>query len=209
MKKILLLCIIFVASTSLYAGATYSILKDENKRNIKRTIEVVFSEKITEQELKQFALSVKNSTTETYQMIFIGYYIQGADMKNGYWASTHFTPKLDVNILGLSIKEEAKLKNIKLKECKKGCEVLLSWNTESSKYKTTIFSKNNNFYLVNFFLDGSGGKAENIKVMPINDNETKITTKNDFGEYFIYNKQLQNIQLCSEEYGCNTSYNVF
>jgi|APLak6261669087_1056070.scaffolds.fasta_scaffold03782_2 hypothetical protein len=88
--------------TKIPDDVTYSIIKDKNKRDIKRTVEIRLNKQIDKDVLREIALSIKERENQAYQKTFIGYFIEGGDDKQGYWATTYFNPDLDIQIIGLS-----------------------------------------------------------------------------------------------------------
>ena len=65
----------------------YQIVNNETLGSIKRTVDVVLKEKISEEDLKKVALEIKNSDSKNYEKIFIGYYLQSDKIrknKNGW-----------------------------------------------------------------------------------------------------------------------------
>lgn len=75
----------------------FAIHSDESKRDIKRTVDVVVSRKLTKTELEMFAHAIKMQSTQDYKKIFIGYYLPDT-IDNGYFATSNFTPDLDISI---------------------------------------------------------------------------------------------------------------
>lgn len=78
----------------------YSIIKDKKTHNIKRTIEIRLSGKISKDELRDIANKVKNSDPKEYDRTFILYYLPNQSTGHGAWATTHFNPNLKISILG-------------------------------------------------------------------------------------------------------------
>ncbi len=103
MHKILITLLLVCASLSLHAGwisnDQYKIIEDESKRYIKRTVLVELNEIISRVELRDLAQRIKRENVKDYKSTFISYYIKGK-RNSGYWATTHYQPKLKVNIIG-------------------------------------------------------------------------------------------------------------
>lgn len=94
--------------TTIPRDVIYRIIDDESKRDIKRTVKVSLNKKVSEDVLREIAKSIKKNETHPHQRTFIVYFIEGDD-KQGWWATTHFNPDLDVKIIGLSDDEEKRL----------------------------------------------------------------------------------------------------
>ena len=102
MKKKTLFLLAALSTSAALATPNYEITKDEQQRNIKRSIEVVLSERATKQELKEIAESLHETG---FKNTFIGYRISGEN-QGSYWATTHFTPTLDVKIIGSTVEQK-------------------------------------------------------------------------------------------------------
>ena len=55
--------------------------------------------------LKRIATKLKNSDGQSYDRTFIGYYLPDMKLNSGYWATTHFNPNLEIQILGLTVEQ--------------------------------------------------------------------------------------------------------
>ena len=166
----------------------YSILEDEKLYGIKRSVEVSLNKKVSREVLKEFALSIKESDSRSYQRTFIGYFIAGNDRNQGYWASSHFNPNLEVEIIGLSIEDEKAL--IKKAAPAPEANIIGSWLADRPYIggKMTLFYTNGKLFLESAYSDGS---LEVKEMAESRDNGGKrIYDKGDniFGEYFIINE---------------------
>jgi Putative peptidoglycan binding domain len=95
--------ILFVFFT--YATAenySYKIIKVNRLGNIKCSITVRLSHKVSEDTLRQLAIKLHDKEPKKYDRMFITYYLPGMTIGAGAWATTHFNPNLDVRILGMT-----------------------------------------------------------------------------------------------------------
>lgn len=170
----------------------YTISEDTHKRDIKRSVVVLLEEKLSKEQLRQLANRIKNSDASSYQRTFIGYYLKGKDRNNGYWATTHFNPNLEVRVLGLSKGKEATLtKPIASSPDRKVLGVWLDDRPGVGAKMTIYNSKEGKLYLESSYSDGSSGTEEMIDFAIDNGKRIEDKEGNDFGEYFVVNKANQ------------------
>jgi hypothetical protein len=83
--------------------ADFTVTSDEYLGKIKRTVEVVLKQRISESELTEIAKALKGQANQSTERTFIGYRI-GSET-GAYWATTHYDPDLDVRIIGMTAAE--------------------------------------------------------------------------------------------------------
>jgi len=169
-------------------AANYTIISDETKRNIKRSVSILLDEKVTKAKLSQIALSVKKRDSKSYLRIFIGYYLRGNDRSQGYWATTHFNPELEVKILGLSLEDESRLSRSSSK-LPYG-EIIGSWldDRPKKKKKMTLFRNNGVVKLEYSYSDGSSRTEEMDTIKTSRGLKVQEKGGSDFGEYYLVTK---------------------
>ena len=165
----------------------YNIIKDEKKRDIKRSIEVSLNKKVSREILKEIALNLKQGDSRSYKRTFIGYFLAGKEKNNGYWATTHFNPDLEVRIIGLSIEDERTL--TKKAEPKPERKIIGSWLDDRPGVgaKMTLFYTNEKLFLESTYSDGSSGAKEMTESSENRGRRIDDKDGNDFGEYFLIN----------------------
>ncbi|MEN2751967.1 hypothetical protein AAIR29_10020 [Psychrobacter sp. FBL11] len=163
----------------------YNILEDTVKSNIKRTVEVELPERLDEVELKRLAEHIKGLSNKDLERTFIGYRIAGNDPKQAYWATTHYNPNLEVNIMGESATSYESMKGKDLPEG----DVIGSWMVEHDlEYRVTAYNKDEQTYLQNAY--GDGTSSDDLYVLSETDRGTKLEEEDSgFGEYFIINSE--------------------
>lgn len=170
----------------------YTISEDTHKRDIKRSVVVILESKVSKEDLRQLANKIKNNDPSNYQRTFIGYYLKGNDRNNGYWATTHFNPALEVRVLGLSKEEEASLaKPVASNPDRTVLGVWLDDRPGVGAKMTIYYSKEGNLYLESSYSDGSSGTKEMVDSTIDNGKRIEDKEGNDFGEYFVLNKANQ------------------
>lgn len=126
---------------------------DINKCNI----EIELKEKISKEKLILIANNLRKTRT-TYDYVWIFYYLPGVKVGAGAWAYTHFTPNLEVEILGTTADEEAKQKenagNVDGKIIGKFYEQQYTDGTY------TVYEKNNKTFIKVVYGDGSSDDEE-------------------------------------------------
>lgn len=81
-------------------AATYEVSNVETRHGEKISMNIVVSRPITETELVSTARSLyKLFRGPTFKRVFIDWYLPGMVIDSGVWATTHFTPRLHVNIM--------------------------------------------------------------------------------------------------------------
>jgi hypothetical protein len=203
MKKvtqILYLAFLFISANAFCqeSSITYTIIQKETLHNIKCSIDIRLSDKISEGELKRLALKIKADLGQEFERIFIVYYLPNMEVGAGGWATTHFNPTLEVSINGLTKAEETKL--IQGSDGVDGRDIIGIWLNESPFMGSlmTLYRKNGAVYLENKFKDGSESVDE-MKVEKVG-NESRYTVKGDnpFGEYYRMNAK-GDIEMCDKE----------
>lgn len=190
MKKSLFLASLLLFSVSSGADDskyTYEIIKENSTPSVKRSLDISLDKKITKEELTDLATKLKGSTE--YESTFIGYVINKSEVKNGYWATTHFTPDLEVKILGLTLDQEKERKSIESPD--DGKQIVSKW-VDDRPYigaTLTIYEKNGSTYLESVYPDNSSSNEE-VKISK-GKQRRKVETveENGFGEYFVINNE--------------------
>ncbi len=88
------------------AGDVYTIMDiKSNDVASKLTMNLQLKNRLSEDSLKLIATEIKANNPNS-KRIFIFYYLQGEKSSGIAWATTHYTPDLEVNILGSTEQEE-------------------------------------------------------------------------------------------------------
>lgn len=84
-----------------------SIVRNDTLKKV--NIEVQLNKKVDKYVLKSIANEIKSdSTLVNFNKIWIFYYLPDMKIGSGAWATTHFTPDLEINILGSTAKQDKK-----------------------------------------------------------------------------------------------------
>lgn len=119
-----------------FLGVNYTIIEKSNLGNIKGSIDIRLEKKVTKDFLQKFALELRKNESKKYERLFITYYLPGMTPGSGAWATSHFNPKLKVEILGTTIEEEKALLN----DSKKSSgQIIGEWIERNSLYWGEIY----------------------------------------------------------------------
>ena len=180
--------VISVSPQPIPSDVTYTLISDTVFQQTRRTIELRLNKKVSKEVLATIASSLKKHERKDFERTFILYYLPDMEVGSGAWATTHYNPKLEVKILGLTLEDEEKM----IQEAKNiNRDIVGIWKDENPYVPSTvtIYRENGNLYLATKYKDGSSSVEE----MTESDSETgtKLVEKggNRFGEYFILDNQ--------------------
>ena len=88
---------------------SHSIISDKISHPLqtepkKRSVDVRLKERITKDELERLGEAIRLQSPHK-ERLFITYYLPGQTVGSGAWGSTHFTPKLDAKIHGMTLEQ--------------------------------------------------------------------------------------------------------
>ena len=182
-----------ISETKDHKSIQYEIVKDEKLSNIKRMVEVILNEKISEEELKKIAIEIKHGDPKSYDKTFITYSLSAdkkftKDRNRDGWATTHFDPNLEVKIQGLNLKDEQTLLEKSNTATNTNRKIIGSWIDDRIGYTMVLFNADKKLFMETLFYDGSGSVDEMII-----DKNKKIKTKvdNGHGEYYVINAKKE------------------
>jgi hypothetical protein len=150
------------SSSVIPADVTYTIIDETKLLRIKRSVEIRLNKRVSEDTLAAIAKAVKASDESDYERTFIGYYLPAMKVNEGYWATTHYDPDLNVRILGLSADAAAKMS---AKPELTDRDEIGRWFDESPSFgcRIVIFRKDGKLFMESTYQDGSGGTDEIVE----------------------------------------------
>lgn len=186
MKKILLILTILVfmaceKKSNFPEDVKWKITKEEPNLNLsKNNIEVHLNKKIDKEVLQEIAIKIREDRTE-YERLWIFYYIP--NMTEGMaWATTHFTPSLEINIIGSTENQDL----ITSKTTDIEGEILNKWRSEKSLMGgTLVLFKNSSQKKIMRITFKGGSKMESEIVESNLKGKIKYQDDNENGEYYI------------------------
>lgn len=176
------------AKAEIPADLSYSVERTENEAPFKRTLTVRLNRVVNEEILRAVALVLNSSDRDQYNKTFIFYYLPGiVPGKEDPWATSHFTPQLEVKILGFT---EGQLSALCGNDpTPAGSELVGEWFKNSFTPSRLRILRRGETYILNTRLtDGHQDDAEL---------ETKVTDEGAWyankdrapGDYWLVNKE--------------------
>lgn len=137
----------------------YTVINETALPGVKRSLDVRLSEKVSKETLRTLALELKSKDQRDYKRTFIDYYLPGMEVGAGAWATTHFTPDLEVRILGSTVEEQQALEAAPVPD---GREIVGQWIDDRPFFgvRLTLYRKEGTLYMEQRFKDGSSGVDE-------------------------------------------------
>ncbi len=163
---------------------TYSIIdEDSNEKLSKTTVNIRLNKKTTKLVLTDIATELRDSRKK-YAKAWIFYHLPDMEVGNGCWATTHYTPKLEVKILGSTEKEDAKASKVEVTG-----EILKKWESKMMMMESTLYLvKEDGKLLIKTVYKKNGCQGfEEVKESTKN-NITRYDYENGHGEYFQLEK---------------------
>lgn len=186
MKKILFILTILIfmsckKNSNVPNDVQWKITKENPNTNLsKNNIEVHLNKKVDQKVLQEIAMEIREDRTQ-YDRLWIFYYIP--NMTEGMaWATTHFTPNLEINIIGST--ENQDMQTSKTTDIEG--EVLNKWRSEKSLMGgTLVLFKNLSQKKIMRITFKDGSKMDSEIVESNIKGKTKYQDDNENGEYYI------------------------
>lgn len=164
---------------------SYEIIEEKEKVNPefnfnKCNLEIRLKYKITNEELKRIAKELRK-TRKSYDKLWIFYYLPDMKIGSGAWATTHFTPDLEINILGSTIEQEKATKN----KANVVGNIIGKWYEEQyTSSQVVIYEDKNKTYIKTIYKNGQE-VIEELTSRKINSKIKFKEINNLNGEYYI------------------------
>ena len=164
----------------------YKIVEDTIKGDIKRTVEVELSSRMDEESLIALAEKIYALSDAKVERTFITYRLaNGSD--GTAWATTHYNPEFEVNIVGATASDYERIKNTNIS---KG-ELIGSWMaSRGMDLKVTAYKKDGQIYIQELYDFGPLSKEDTVYESTQLDKGLRLQDESgkDHNEYFIINK---------------------
>ena len=172
-------------SKTPHAEIQYTIINEEKLESIKTMIDIRLESEVNEDTLIKIANELKRNGRSHFQRIFINYYLPKMEVGKGAWALSHFNPDLEVDIIGISKYEKAKLLE---KTSSYEGNIIGRWldNSPYSGGIVTISKNADNLKIYKKYSDGSES-VKNLLEKMVNGQKHWIEKNNTFGEYYLLN----------------------
>lgn len=94
------------------ADVTFTVTEEVPNQALKKcNLKVTLNKRISEDVLRKIAQKIRDERTQ-YDKLWVFYYLQDASSTSMPWATTHFTPTLEVAIIGSSSEQSEKQKSV-------------------------------------------------------------------------------------------------
>ena len=93
------------ACSSTTGNPPYEIIGRDRSGNTRCSFDVRLEERVPESSIRNIAEEIKSREAEECERTFIVHYLPGMQVNAGGWATSHFTPNLEVNILGQTLEQ--------------------------------------------------------------------------------------------------------
>ena len=141
-------------------NANYTIENQNFLKKMKATFDVRLEDKISKEAIKAIANDIKRNNPG-YDKYFIIYLLPGMEINNGAWATSHFNPSLEVNILGRQTDDTSKIdkSSSDINEEK----IIGKWEDNTLGKLFIIHKDSSNYKLRTIYKDGSFGDKKLTK----------------------------------------------
>lgn len=162
----------------------WEVVKVFRHDNVKASLDVRLSQRVERAKLIEIANELHQYPENKQPRLFILYYLPGMVIDTGAWASTHFTPNLEVRIIGTSKEDYAELERV-AQEDSTGEDTIGRWMDKTAfEGVLTLYRKNGKVFKTKVFADGSKGEYEMV-VRKVN-GQFRYSEKDDkLGDYLV------------------------
>lgn len=141
-------------------NVNYTIENQDFFKDLKATFDVRLEDKISKEVIKAIANDIKRNNPG-YDKYFIAYLLPGMEINNGAWATSHFNPSLEVNILGSETDNITKIDK-SLSDIKEE-KIIGKWEDNTLGKLFIIHKDSSNYKLRTIYKDGSFGDKKLTK----------------------------------------------
>lgn len=163
-------------------GLKYKIINEETNPAISKCkLNICLNKKVDEQVLKDIAMDLRVDRKK-FENLYIFYLLPDMEPGAGAWATTHFTPDLEIKILGATKEEDKMLDEIAMPEG----EIIGKWRDETLMIESVeiIYKADGKLRIQTIYHDGSQSDYELIEKQE-NGKTRYDFVDNPHGEYFI------------------------
>lgn len=166
----------------------FTILKEDKNEQLKKVnIEVRLEKELDKSELKKIGLKLKKNRPQ-FDKFWIFYYLPEHSVGNGAWATTHFTPNLEIRILGAT---KESMQDLDKKNITGNIVSVWKDNDAIMPSKIYLINENNSFIIKSLFAKNDFSNESEIieKVVKSEKNgKIRFTSDNPHGEYYVLEK---------------------
>ena len=166
-------------ATSARHDKIVDISEETSFESSKRSLTVHLAEPIDEATLTSIARSLQ-SEKPNFGRTYIEYYLPNMVEGAGAWATTHFDPDLNVEILGLSVDEIEQVSNAPTDP-----NLIGRWVAQADGYTIMIRREGNHLLLTRTYADGSEGEHLIRERQAPRGTRYDFIEDSDTGDYFV------------------------
>ena len=161
--------------------------KQSSVAKVKRSVHVLLPTEISEEDLRLIATAIQSQDPK-FDRTFIVYHVEGMDQSNVAWATTYFTPSLQVEILGLTQNEVEQLQ-ADVPEAAK--DVAGAWldKTPFTGGRIELRLTSGSYSIICKHSDGSESRKFVTAAKTPAGTRYDLVEANSFGEYFVVNRR--------------------
>jgi len=144
---------------------------------------------ISRDELESLALRLfEKHGGASFKRMFICYLLPGMELNAGAWATTHFNPDLDVQILGMSLEDTRKLRDREIEI--PGRQIVGRWMEQGPGVSgvVAIYREGASVFLEETFGDGSQLTRELVESQMDGSTRFEKKERNDHGEFWLLDR---------------------
>jgi hypothetical protein len=145
------------------ADVAIEVLEENTIPGARRSLDVRLSQRVSEGELREIAQRLMERDPNPYDRTFIVYYLPGMEPGAGGWATSHFSPDLEIRILGTTEEQEKALGESAEEIATEERIGLWVGDQPYLPARITLYRKEGETFILRTYADGSGGSAEVIE----------------------------------------------
>ena len=165
----------------------FSITRDVANGSGKRSVNVILPGEVSEGELRLIGTSIQAAAPKLART-FIVYHVDGMDQNGAAWATTHFDPDLELEILGLTQGDMGRLSSPSHEVATSVIEAWLD-KTPFSGGRIELHLEEEGYLFVQQFADGSSLQKAVTGSQTSSGVRYDLVEENSFGEYFVVNRK--------------------
>jgi hypothetical protein len=171
------------ANAGIPSNISYSVISTDELPDNGRRLQIRINKMVSKDVLRIIALKLKADEPHPFNRTFILYYLPDMTPGHGAWATTDFDPDLDVQILGFTPEQAAKIASTS----PSNQDLIGKWidNFPGSSCIITIYRANGKLLMDRKFQDGSGGTTPLVEKQSPLGRQFEDAEGSDTGDNFV------------------------
>ena len=152
-------------SSAIPADLAWTAATIADEPGVKRSVQVRLGRRIDLQTLRAIAATIKSEERSNYDQTFISYFLPYQETGQGNYATTHYTPELEVRAFGLTLEKADATLLTTLRDGPAFADVVGWWWADEPDGGIEVISQRDGGFFINFFYgDGSGSAPLPLKL---------------------------------------------